>query len=235
MLPNKRNVDEAAIELGVNPAFIKKDWDAFQVIKAISEFSHPQITPIFSGATSLSKGYGLLKRFSEDLDFRAQYRRDVNPSRGERRKFREDLLRIIDSVEDLTLAQNQMEVGSNYFKVAVFYDNQFDIPDTFRKGLQIKISYIQPRNSTETCLETDVDKFSALTWRVIKRDRGSVNDDPAMIRHLHVLYALREIIKSDIEGFQKLFASGFDEDMKYGPRILNKSLAQSVREATRTI
>lgn len=77
--------------------------------------------------------------------------------------------------------------------------------------------------------------LALLTWRVIKRDRNAINDDPAMIRHLHDLYALREIIKSDIEGFQELFTSTFDEDMKYRSRILDKSLAESVTETARTI
>ena len=27
-------------------------------------------TPVFSGGTSLSKGWGLIKRFSEDIDFK---------------------------------------------------------------------------------------------------------------------------------------------------------------------
>lgn len=59
-------------EEGIDPAFIEKDWHAVRVLGALSRHSHEGITTIFTGGTSLSKGHGLLKRFSEDLDFRAR-------------------------------------------------------------------------------------------------------------------------------------------------------------------
>jgi hypothetical protein len=39
-------------------------------------------------------------------------------------------------------------------------------------------------------VETAADKLSALAWRVCVRDRGSLKDDPTIIRHLHDLAAL---------------------------------------------
>jgi hypothetical protein len=39
-------------------------------------------------------------------------------------------------------------------------------------------------------VETAADKLSALTWRVLARDRSSAKDDPTIIRDLHDLAAL---------------------------------------------
>ena len=64
-------INDVAAELNVDASFIEKDYYAVKVVQAIAEYSHNEITPIFCGVTSLSKGYGILKRFSEDVDFRA--------------------------------------------------------------------------------------------------------------------------------------------------------------------
>jgi predicted nucleotidyltransferase component of viral defense system len=36
----------------------------------LASLDHAGATPVFSGGTSLSKGWGLIKRFSEDIDFK---------------------------------------------------------------------------------------------------------------------------------------------------------------------
>jgi predicted nucleotidyltransferase component of viral defense system len=66
-------IEEIAAELGIEAAFVEKDWYSVQVLKKIAEHSCDNITTIFSGGTSLSMGHGLIQRFSEDLDFRCRY------------------------------------------------------------------------------------------------------------------------------------------------------------------
>ena len=115
-------------------------------------------------------------------------------------------------------------------------------------------SYIQPRSETESrsivaivselagdgsvfevpcpaCIETAADKFSALTWRVIKHDRGADDDDPAMIRHLHDLFALKGIVDKHADGFTELVVASFEVDMQSGPRRLEKGLPESANDA----
>ncbi|HKJ97998.1 MAG TPA: hypothetical protein VJ959_03685 [Desulfotignum sp.] len=43
-------------------------------------------------------------------------------------------------------------------------------------------------------IETAGDKLSALTWRILVRDKADEKDDPTMIRHLHDLVALGKMI-----------------------------------------
>ena len=63
-------IREIALKTDINPAFIEKDWYAVQLLKVLNEFENDRgVNLVFSGGTSLSKGYGIIKRFSEDLDF----------------------------------------------------------------------------------------------------------------------------------------------------------------------
>ena len=140
-----QTIEDIAIELGVDPSFIEKDWYAVKVLKAISGFSHEAMIPIFSGGTSLSKGYGLLKRFSEDLDFRARFVGGVIPSRPAKRSFRNGILDVVKSVDGVTFDEAHMDVGSNYFKIPLAYPQQFDTPSSLRAELKLEFSYTQPR------------------------------------------------------------------------------------------
>lgn len=59
-----------ATELGVDPSFVEKDWHAIRLVATVAGVREGDLALVFSGGTSLSKGYGLIRRFSEDLDFR---------------------------------------------------------------------------------------------------------------------------------------------------------------------
>lgn len=51
---------------GLRPAFIEKDYYVTEALRAISDVAGDKI--IFKGGTSLSKGWNLIERFSEDID-----------------------------------------------------------------------------------------------------------------------------------------------------------------------
>jgi Nucleotidyl transferase AbiEii toxin, Type IV TA system len=59
-------VDAAAERLGISPTAVEKDYWVTQVLRTLEhEFAEDFV---FKGGTSLSKGYGILERFSDDLD-----------------------------------------------------------------------------------------------------------------------------------------------------------------------
>lgn len=61
-------IEAASQELGMVPEFIEKDYWICQILQNLSR--HPQCERIvWKGGTSLSKAYGLIKRFSSDVDF----------------------------------------------------------------------------------------------------------------------------------------------------------------------
>jgi hypothetical protein len=59
-------VDAAAEQLGILPVAVEKDYWASEVLRVLqSDFDDDFI---FKGGTSLSKGYRLIERFSDDVD-----------------------------------------------------------------------------------------------------------------------------------------------------------------------
>ena len=61
------SLEQAQINSGIVPKAIEKDWWVTLVLKALFEL-HQAIHFVFKGGTSLSKGWGLLSRLSEDID-----------------------------------------------------------------------------------------------------------------------------------------------------------------------
>jgi Nucleotidyl transferase AbiEii toxin, Type IV TA system len=56
----------AASALGLDPAFVEKDYWVTQVLRSLAAEYGASI--VFKGGTSLSKGYKIIERFSEDVD-----------------------------------------------------------------------------------------------------------------------------------------------------------------------
>lgn len=249
-------IEEIAAELGIDPAFVEKDWYSVQVLKKISEYQCDNITTIFSGGTSLSKGHGLIQRFSEDLDFRCRYNveNSGNQNRKIRSVYRQGVVASVSGVESITLVDGTINQASNYIKFPLNYLQHYDGHSALRPNLEIEFSFTQPRLDPQSkpiqslissftgadpetsilCLspiETAADKLSALTWRVLKRDRSDPKDDPAMIRHLHDLRALVGIIDTDKQLFVETARSSFEEDQKIGTRETDKGFYESMLSA----
>ena len=67
-------VGRTAERLGIDPAFVEKDYWVTELLRslarpfAIIETAQPASMVVFKGGTSLSKAFGLIERFSEDVD-----------------------------------------------------------------------------------------------------------------------------------------------------------------------
>ena len=59
---------EVAARKGVAPVIIEKDFWVCWALRRVFELADRLPAPLFKGGTSLSKGYGLIERFSEDVD-----------------------------------------------------------------------------------------------------------------------------------------------------------------------
>jgi len=64
----KQTLDEVSRQLGIAPAIVEKDYWVCRTLDAL--FNLPELSDhlVFKGGTSLSKAYGLIERFSEDVD-----------------------------------------------------------------------------------------------------------------------------------------------------------------------
>jgi predicted nucleotidyltransferase component of viral defense system len=60
-------IKRTAGEFNINPFFVEKDYWITQVLQRLSKSKYAN-EAVFKGGTSLSKGYNLVERFSEDVD-----------------------------------------------------------------------------------------------------------------------------------------------------------------------
>lgn len=63
----KPSIEELALISGIPAMFIEKDYWLTGVLKNLSEYKQAELF-VFKGGTSLSKAYGMIERFSEDID-----------------------------------------------------------------------------------------------------------------------------------------------------------------------
>lgn len=128
-----------------------------------------------------------------------------------------------------------------------------EVSETLRPHLQLDFSYTQARSEPEKCsvssfvaefsksgpeadilclapVETAADKFSALLWRVNKRNRDDAQDDPAMIRHLHDLHALKDCIHSQDKEFKERVSTSFNEDEHKPSRSMGMTLPGAIEQ-----
>jgi len=210
-------VEAVAQRLRADPGLIEKDWHVTRVLRVLAGLDHGGASPAFGGGTSLSKGWGLIKRFSEDIDFKVTM--PARASRSQVKKagsvYRERVLGGLTAagfvVGDDVLKRDE----SSFFSAALFYPALFDAGPGLRPHIQIEMSLQAaalpsrprplsslialtqnqaPEIAAFLCVdpvETAADKLSALAWRVLVRRRGTEDDDPTIVRHVHDLAALK--------------------------------------------
>lgn len=65
---------ESASKLGMNPVIVEKDFWVCWILKRLFADPHLRNQMVFKGGTTLSKVYGLIDRFSEDIDLILDWR-----------------------------------------------------------------------------------------------------------------------------------------------------------------
>lgn len=232
---NLEAVRDIAAETGIRPSFIEKDWHAVQLLTRLASFENSKgVSLLFSGGTSLSKGYGLIKRFSEDLDFILV---STSPlSESQRRALRQEILAYVVADGRFEIDDNDVLRGDShrFFKAPIRYTVAF--PDAaLRPYLQLEMTFTENKATINHCsirsiiadvagteaetsmscispIETAANKLSALTWRVLARDRTAAHDDPTMIRHLHDLAALETLIAKAADNFVLIAKHALEQD-----------------------
>ena len=234
-------VEQLASVLGTNPGLVEKDWPVVRALGVLASLDHKDATPVFSGGTSLPKGWGLIKRFSEDIDFKVAMApaASATAGRNKRRAFRERILSALTE-NDFELVEEPL-IGnqSQFFSANLAYQSFFATGQGLRPHLRIEMSFHTPalkpiarpiqsllaqalKQPPEVpafpCIdpiETAADKLSTLAWRVCARRRGSEDDDPTIIRHLHDLAALEGIVAEE-SGFAALARKTAEADTGRG-------------------
>jgi predicted nucleotidyltransferase component of viral defense system len=253
-------VRDIAAETGIPPSFIEKDWHAVQLLTLLSSFKNSKgVSLVFTGGTSLSKGYGLIQRFSEDLDFILISAAPTTES--QRRALRQEILAHVVADGRFQVDDAKLLRGDNnrFFKAPILYPVAF--PDNaLRPYLQLEMTFTESDAPINPCpihsivsniagvapetsifcispLKTAADKLSALTWRVLVRDRTAPTDDPTIIRHLHDLAALEPLIENAADDFIQLARHSLlqDRTRRGGEAITTLSDSERLTRALKLI
>jgi hypothetical protein len=221
-VPDPVLIERIASDLRSDPSLVEKDWHVVRAIGVIAQVETAGMAPAFSGGTSLSKGWELIKRFSEDIDFKVGEPAAISASRArrERTAYRERVLGALTSAGFELINPPIVGNASRFFSADLAYDAEFGAGQGLRPHIRVEMSFVAPAlppSARSVCslvamaqrqppevaafpcvdpVETAADKLSALAWRVRARDRTRPQDDPTIIRHLHDLAALERHVAS---------------------------------------
>jgi predicted nucleotidyltransferase component of viral defense system len=253
--PDQDEFEAVANEMAINPSFIEKDWFVTQVVAALAAFRHEGFEFIFTGGTALSKAHCLMKRFSEDVDFRV-IAPQGQQNRKQLSKFKNTVLAHLReagfAIED---AQVKARDDNRFVAFEFNYPSVFPQAEALRPHVQIEISvrdtqcppmllpvssfvnkaYSRPPDVEKiACIspvESAADKLSALAWRIPARIRGNEKDDPALVRHIHDLALLKDRALAD-EQFPALVMTSIqtDENDRRAPELCGLPVEEKFRQ-----
>lgn len=232
--PDKAEFEEVATAMSIDPAFVEKDWIVTQVLEIIGRISHKDCSIVFSGGTALSKAHKLLERFSEDIDFRIITSEKM--SQGDLRKYKYEIVGALQKAGFVIDKENiRTRNGGNFFAIDLNYETAFPRANALRPHVLVEMTVMnihlpaiekpvssllneyakrEPEIAKISCIdpvENAADKLSAISWRIPDRDRGSDNDDPSVVRHIHDLALLKAGAMAFPE-FKKLVETSMQQD-----------------------
>jgi predicted nucleotidyltransferase component of viral defense system len=224
--------DEAPINLRtvadyfglVGTAPVEKDLHVVRAIRALTSIDATPFTLVFGGGTALARAHKIVRRMSEDVDFKIVPRPATPVSRN---GLRRALGKLGDQVtQSLLNAGFQFDPKDNACKHSQ-NENRFtvwQIPygsagQALRPTIQIELTYASlrlpavtlpvssfvteahqhpPEIPALTCVsvtQTAAEKLVALTRRTAMDLAGLSRDaDPALVRHIYDLHLMRDLV-----------------------------------------
>lgn len=203
--PTRDELGAVAGALGTTEVLIEKDWHVVQVLGLITAIEFDGITAVFSGGTSLSKAHNIIRRFSEDIDFRCTLDVPSAMSHGEQRRIRKRYLNAVKTAlkkDGYHVIRDSVRDEYRSFQLDIEYPSILThTTDTgLRPHIQLEMSFHPPvfavvmrsissfvcqnrRAAAEvpeiTCtdpVETGADKLAALVWRLTAAHLGTRAD-----------------------------------------------------------
>ena len=113
----------AAEQFSYEQSHVEKDYWVSKILRDISMSEYADKT-YFKGGTSLSKAYGLIERFSEDLDLFV-FTGDKGASKQAEKTLNKKLSKYIAELNSDIYKEDLSETGGNYRKLYFSYDNVF--------------------------------------------------------------------------------------------------------------
>jgi predicted nucleotidyltransferase component of viral defense system len=208
-----QTINTIATTYSINPVFLEKDWYTQQILGVIAGIQSDEFQPIFCGGTSLSKGYRLINRFSEDIDFKFQ---SLKPglNRRTRSAYQDRAIDIIQTSPELELIGiPQKRNSSTFVSFEIAYPSYYQQSEALRPHIRVEFTFQEPALKPEirslssliaqltdraqgteianfpcaSLAETAAEKIASLIWRTFRHEPDDEKYDPRIIRHLHDL------------------------------------------------
>ncbi len=228
----KELVSVAAETLSIRyPSILEKDYYVTRVIHALSGIENDYFRLIFAGGTCLAKAHKIVKRMSEDIDFKIQVKNKedfISKSKmlKELKEFRSQIMTAL-SFPDISVNDSAVRNEGKYSRAELVYPALFTANDTLRPHLLLEFTVSDVRLKTEnrsintimedvlkintilpsssiSCVsvdETAIEKWVGLTRRVSAIDRKYHYDDPTLVRHIYDLNAIKRANKLNLKFF----------------------------------
>jgi predicted nucleotidyltransferase component of viral defense system len=221
--PNPQNLRLLSSKFRTSPTFLEKDWYTQYILDVIANnCNSDQFQLVFGGGTSLSKGYRIIQRFSEDIDFKVQPLQP-NLSRSQRSAYQDEIVQnILSSAPEIALdGEIRKRDRSTFLQFNILYPTQYPPDQALRTSIKIEITFETPKLPPQmlslssliaqfqqqpaeigsfpcvSLAETAADKIAAFTWRIFDRSPDDPYYDPRTIRHLHDLAYLADQVVND--------------------------------------
>ena len=216
----KDMVEQTAEQRGRTPIVVEKDYYVTLILKLLSE----QLDLcVFKGGTSLSKGYHVINRFSEDIDI--TFKEHIGESR--RKKLKNVVLKGISEELEMPIANwNETQSDRDYNAYFFSYTSVFELEDE-RLPQYIKLEtalgsyafptqsveihnyigdYLEKRNRIDLAKQFSLDRFS-MNLQSLERtyidkifalcDYYMQGKSKRYSRHLYDVYKLTPLIDFD--------------------------------------
>lgn len=138
------------IEHSVDPILVEKDYWIMHCLYGLQQMG---LSFELKGGTSLSKGYGIIERFSEDIDIRIEPPRDMkvatNPNQqkkahDESRKAFYDWLAGVISIDGITSVVRDHEFDDEHYRsggIRLHYDTHIGTLAGLKDGILLEIGF----------------------------------------------------------------------------------------------
>jgi Nucleotidyl transferase AbiEii toxin, Type IV TA system len=143
---DRRLVEQVAGALGTGAGLVEKDWHVIRALGVLAALDLGDMQPVFSGGTSLSAAWGLIKRFSEDVDFKVAALTELNSSRARtsRRDYREKVLAAFAAADFELIGAPLVGNESRYFSADFAYHSEFATAPGLRPHLRVELTFQAP-------------------------------------------------------------------------------------------
>ncbi len=239
----KELISAARQYIDLQESVIEKDYYITDIINAIAHIENENFRLIFCGGTCLAKAHKMVKRMSEDIDFKMQLKKPLAISSKsyllkELKKFRSQIMKALE-LPHITISHSTVRNEGQYLRAELTYSALFRASDALRPHLLLEFTLSNIRLPTESllintliedvikveplfpsspihCISTDetaIEKWVGLTRRIAAIERGYHEDDSTLIRHIYDLNSINQASKIS-ENFFKLAKHIINEDAK---------------------